>query len=270
MSVDQAKSSPPVVSETSIDFIAKLYFSPLEMAEARRLYKESGSYAEAIAYLVGCGDDMRHTPAYYTIPGGKIHIPQPGRPPDSLAHVSIPLVNLARRAFPDPQPQAESVVGRTRAKGQQLGFWDEAELTAGGQGTPTTAANQARAARPKKLSYVEQPIARRYGQALPGWVVKDRGLGYLARQMSSGDGYFVSLIHLKSRREIASVIAGSLDHERIREWVSACALLTDWNQGIQAILKEKPGEQKQRAWSRQLEGIWSEQETKVKRQLTFF
>ncbi len=88
--------------------------------------------------------------------------------------------------------------------------------------------------------------------------------------MQSGRSYLVSLIHLKSGREMASVIAQSLDHERIREWMSACAILTDWTRGIQVILREKQGEQKQRAWSRQLEGIWREQKTTVKRQLAFF
>ncbi len=180
MSVDQAASSPPSVSETSITFVAKAYFSPGELAEARRLYKESGSYAEAIAYLVGCGEDLRHTPSYLTIPGGKVHIPRPGRAEDSLAYLSIPLVELARRAFPDPLPQAEKEVGRTGAKGEQPGFWDASELTADGHEASAASAQQPRTTRPKakKLMYVEQPIARRHRQPTQGWFVKDRGIGY--------------------------------------------------------------------------------------------
>ncbi len=259
MSLDQAAKKPPSVSETSFTFVAKAYFSPGELAEAWRLYKENGSYAETIAYLVGCGEDLRRTSSYLTIPGGKVHIPRPGRLEDSLAYISIPLVELARRAFPDPLPQAEKEVGRTSAKGKQPGFWD-------------ASAQQPRTTRPKakKLMYVEQPIARRHRQPAQGWVVKDRGIGYTVEPMQNGGGYLVSLIHLKSGREMASVIAPSLDHERIREWVAACAILTDWTRGIQVILREKQGEQKQRAWSRQLEGIWREQKTTVKRQLAFF
>src|SRR6266700_32119 len=82
MSVDQAASSPPSVSETSITFVAKAYFSPGELAEARRLYKESGSYAEAIAYLVGCGEDLRRRQSAYPstwtrrgFPGLSLHPP---------------------------------------------------------------------------------------------------------------------------------------------------------------------------------------------------
>ncbi len=75
MSADRSSSLPLVVSEKDINFAAQLYFSPLEMAEARRMYQESGSYAEAIAYLVGCGDDLRRMLTYMTIPGGKVHIP---------------------------------------------------------------------------------------------------------------------------------------------------------------------------------------------------
>ena len=272
MSVDQAASSPPSVSETSLSFVAKAYFSPGELAEAWRLYKENGSYAETIAYLVGCGEDLRRTSSYLTIPGGKVHIPRPGRAEDSLAYLSIPLVELARRAFPDPLPQAEKEVGRTGAKGEQPGFWDASELTADGHEASAASAQQPRTTRPKakKLMYVEQPIARRHRQPTQGWFVKDRGIGYTVEPMQSGRSYLVSLIHLKSGREMASVIAQSLDHERIREWMSACAILTDWTRGIQVILREKQGEQKQRAWSRQLEGIWREQKTTVKRQLAFF
>lgn len=270
MPANQAGPSPPPVSETDMNFIATLYFSPLEIAEARRLYADSGSYAKAIAYLVGCGDDMRRTPAYCTIPGGKVHIPRPGCPEDSMAYVSLSLGNLAQRAFPDPHSRVESETTGMDAQRRQLSFWDEAELVAGGQKTLEIPPKRAKPAHQKRLTYIEQPIARKYGSPIPGWVVKDRGLGYLVEPMRSGDGSCVSLIHLKSKRELVSVIVATLDHERIRAWVSACAQLTDWNQGIMAILKEKPGEQKQRTWSRQLEAIWRDQQTKVKRQLAFF
>ena len=264
------QAGPPAVSETYLNFIARLYFDAREMTEARRRYQESGSYAQAIAYLVGCGDDMRHTPAFCTIPGGKVIVSQPDRPEGSLAYVSLPLVNLAQRAFPDPGPRPECETVGTGGEKRQLGFWNEDELASGGTGTPTAAAKRVNSPRQKRLTYIERPIAQRYGQPVPGWVAKDRGLGYLVEHMRSADGYLVSLIHLKSRRALAEVISTSLDHERIREWVSACALLTDWNQGIQAILKEKPGKQKRLAWSRQLGDIWSDQQTKVKRLLAFF
>ncbi len=271
MSADQTEPAAPIVSDTYIDFIARLYFDAQELAEARRRYQESGSYAEAIAYLVGRGNDLRHSPAYTTIPGGAVLIPRPGRGEGSLAYLSLSPAHLACRAFPDPQPQVEGVGEQTSATARQLSFWGECMGTPGEAGVPMhSPPKQARATRPKKLSYVEQPISRRYAQPVQGWVVKDRGLGYYAEEMRSGDGYLVGLVHLKSGREFASVLTLSLDHDRIRAWVSACAQLTDWNQGIQAILKEQSGEQKQRAWSRQLERIWYDQQTSVKRQLAFF
>src|SRR5260221_10132595 len=76
MSLDQAAKKPSSVSETSLTFVAKAYFSLGELEEARRLYKESGSYAQSITYLVGCGQDLRRTLSYLTIPGGKVHIPR--------------------------------------------------------------------------------------------------------------------------------------------------------------------------------------------------
>lgn len=275
---------PTLDLEGWITFVAKAYFSPLETGEARLILQGGGSYDEALAYLVEQGQDMRKTPIYTTVPNGKVLVAKPGRPADSLAYIPIPLMEVARRAFPCPKAY-ESQVGEEQSGGftptgrVQLAFWEESELIGGNQQEGSTgptsndhraAPPQRKGARPKKLHYIEQPVAKIHCEPRPGWVVKDRGLGYTVEPMRTRSGYLVSLIHLKSRREMASVVCDSLDHERIREWVSACVLLTDWTKGIGTLLKEQQGEQKQRAWTRQLEALWYQQKFTVKRQLSFF
>jgi hypothetical protein len=270
-------------NEGWITFVARSYFSPLETGEARRILQETQSYQDALAYLVGVGEDLRLTPVYTTTPNGKVLIAEPGRPADSLAYIPVPLIELARRAFPDPHAtEARDSLDQSGSDDQrqgrntQLSFWEESELRGeertGQQDTSQPAAvRKTPSARSKKVLYVEQTIARVHCAPQPGWVARDRGLGYLVVPMRPpNSGHVVSLIHLKSRREMASVLCDPLDHERIRMWICTCLPLTDWTRGIQALLKEQQGEQKQRSLTARLEEFWYQQTFTVKRQLAFF
>ena len=263
---DRLTSLPTPITETYIDFVTKMYFSPHELTTARRLLKQSESYAEAISYLIECGKDLRQTSIYLTIPGGRVLINRPDRPEGSLAYVPVTVKYLAHRALPDPQEKAVQEAG----KNTRLGFWTESELTAQSQEEPSVPAGRSKSSRPKKPKFIEHLIVQKYGPPIQGWVVKDRGLGYFIEPMRTGEDYLVRLIHLKSRREMALIFVKSIDHERIRAWVSACVSLTDWTRGIQVILGEKEGKHKQQAWATQLESIWREQQSVVKRQLAFF
>ena len=136
-----------------------------------------------------------------------------------LARLSLPASDE-----PSTQPRSE--------KRRQLSFFEDVS----GVASEPREVEKAKKARKTRLSYVEQSITRGHESPKQGWVVKDRGLGYDVSPMRDG-GYQVHLVHLDSRREMAVVLLRDLDHERIREWVSACAVLTDWNKGIQAIVR---------------------------------
>jgi len=93
----------------------------------------------------------------------------------------------------------------------------------------------------------------------PGWIVKDGHLGYIIESRGQ-DFHHVSLIHLGSNHVMATVYLSAIDettHARVRGWVADALQLTDWSMGIAAILREKGGEHKRAAWSRQLEALWS-------------
>lgn len=277
---DALSTLPPA----HVAFVVRTYYTSVELAEARRRYQDAGSYTEALAYLVDLGQrDLRRSALYTTIPTGKVLIHQPDRPEGSLSAVPLPQIELARRAFPclDEASARTSGLALSGAEDprrrEQLTLWGEGD-TPGiqVQGTPpephqgSKMPGLAKAAGAKKLVYLEQTIVRRFGSHVPGWVVKDRGLGYYLEPLRSGQGYLVTLVHLKSRRDLASAILPECDHERIRLWVGACVTLTDWTRGIQAILREQEGEQKMRAWEGRLTDIWYEQERRLKRQLSLF
>jgi hypothetical protein len=244
--------------------VVQQYFRDEELAEAHRLIETGHSYEEAIASLASSAEDSLRNSGekpywFFTIPSGRVSIYRPGHSWPERPLYRFQASYLATLALPAPIQQEEPEM-----KGRQLSFWDESEIAVPSQ---VRQEERPKKTRTKKLKYIERPIAKRYGHPQQGFVVKDAGLGYVTERM--GEGYLVTLIHLKSRREMASVIIGAVDHERIREWVSACVPLTDWNKGIQALLAEKQGKQKQLAWSRQLEAIWYEQK-RVKRQIAFF
>lgn len=247
------------------------YFHAEELAEAYRMVEADRSYEEAIAFLTKSAlDDLRNSgekvPPHWllTIPGGQVFVYRPGHCFPERPVYEFHVGYLATQAFPATQ-KSEQLALPGKPTRRQLGFWNESELTSHAQPQE----ERSKKTRPRKMIYLEQPIGSVHRPPQQGWVVKDAGLGYIVEPMRVGEGYRVILIHLKSRREIASVIIQVVNHERIREWVSACVPLTDWNQGIQALLAEKQGKQKQLAWSRQLEDIWWRQK-RVKRQLAFF
>ncbi|MBA2681134.1 MAG: hypothetical protein H0U76_22390 [Ktedonobacteraceae bacterium] len=269
--------SPDCSDEEVLAVAVQQYFRSEELVEARRMIEVGHTYEEAIAFLAeSAEDDLRNSDErpywFFTIPSGKVSIYRPGHCFPERPLYKLYAGYLATQAFPLPvtyQPvitaKADKQAG---SKGRQLSFWDASEITDTVCSQDQEEARRKKT-RPKKLTYLEQSIAKAYGQPQQGWVVKDRGLGYVLVPMRGSEGHMVTLIHLKSRREMASVIIQTVNHERIREWVTACVLLTDWNKGIKAILAEKQGKQKQSAWSRQLEAIWWQQKS-VKRQLAFF
>lgn len=221
------------------------------------MQKEGTSYEEIIAYLVNCGQSsMRATPLYITIPGGKVLIQKPDRPPDSLASIPITLAELARRAFPPPEKNAIDHQADQRAHYHQYAMFDLDT-----EATRTTVTAKPRT-RPQKLIFVEQPIqvgTKKWSSEQRGWVIKNGWLGYIIRALPR-NGYEVAIIHLKSNRSMASIYLQQIDettHPRIQGWVVETSLLTDWSKGIAAILKEQPGEQKQRVWSRHIEALWT-------------
>jgi len=102
-------------------------------------------------------------------------------------------------------------------------------------------------------------------------MVKHGGLGYAVQEMRNG-GHCVHLVHLNSNREMATVYLPLLDedaHARLRAWVAEALQLTDWQTGISKIIKEKQGEQKQRAWARQLEELWRKHQQRLRQRPLF-
>lgn len=250
------------------------YFLPSELTFAQQLLSTGSSYEQAITSLVkkavealrNSNDVMPHVSAlwFVTLPSGKVLIYRPGHGFPERPLYELQASYLASLAI--PAPDGNEPCRRSRSEnGLQLSFFEDVSgVEPAGEPQEVEKAKKTRKAR---LSYVPQPIIKGHGQEVQGWVVKDRGLGYYISPRH--EGYSCHIVHLGSRREMAVVLLRDLDHERIREWVSACVMLTDWNRGIQAILAEKRGKQKQLAWSRQLEALWQEQR-QVKRQLTFF
>jgi len=264
--------APDCSDEELLTIALQQYFRPEEMVEARRMRDTGRAYEDALAFLAKSAEkDLRNSgeqdPPHWilTIPGGQVFIYRPGHYWPSRPVYEFHAGYLATLAFP-PTQKPEQLAPADKPSRRQLSFWDEEALT-----PPVHPQEEGhpKKTHPKRLIYLEQPIGLVHRQPQQGWVVKDGGLGYVVEPMRVGEGYLVILIHLKSRREMASVVTQTLDHERIREWVSACVPLTDWNRGIQAILKEMQGKQKQLAWSRQLEAIWWQQK-QIKRQMAFF
>ena len=260
--------SPDCSDEELLSSARQQYFHAEELAEARRMVEAGRLYEEAIAFLAKSAEkDLRNSgekdPPHWilTIPGGQVFIYRPNHYWPSRPVYEFHAGYLATLAYPPTQKPAQPT---SSGRAKQLGFWDEKELT-----LQTGPEGRSKKIRKSKLTYLEQSVGSTHGPEHLGWVVKDGGLGYVVEPMRVGEGYLVTLIHLKSRRKMAEVVIQAVNHERIREWVSACVHLTDWNRGIQAILKEMQGKQKQLAWSRQLEAVWWQQK-RVKRQLAFF
>jgi hypothetical protein len=248
------------------------YFHAEELAEAHRMVEADRSYEDAIAFLVKSAEaDLRNSgekvPPHWllTVPGGQVFIYRPGHCFPERPVYEFHVGYLATLAFPATQ-KPEQPTPPSRPVGRQLSFWDESELTFHAQSQEEVCSKKTRT---RKMVYLEQSIRSVHRAPQQGWVVKDAGLGYIVEPMRVGEGYLVVIVHLKSGREMASVVIEAVNHERIREWVSACVPLTDWNRGIQALLKDVQGKQKQLAWSQQLEAIWWQQK-RVKRQVPFF
>lgn len=92
------------------DAVIQHYFAPEELVQARHMAEETGSYEEAIRYLVQLGQDSLRDSAearpprvYITIPGGRIIIHHPARlGVDNPVLYTFSIAHLACQAFPPP------------------------------------------------------------------------------------------------------------------------------------------------------------------------
>ncbi|GCE31995.1 hypothetical protein KDA_74790 [Dictyobacter alpinus] len=254
--------------EEAVEYAFQHYFFPEELAEARLMLQGGRAYEEAIAYLVDRGHSTLRNSGepqpprmFITIPGGNVFIRHPARlyphRPIWEGHVSA----LACVVFPRPatEIQPETPVALTNGnRYQQFSLFDE-EMSGTNDGKAEKPKRTS--ARAKKLKYLEQSVrmgTQKTWWAWPGWVVKDEHLGYVIKKLKE-DFYGVSLVHCKSNHVMATVYLSVLDettHARVRGWIADALQITDWSRGITAILKEKTGEHKKRAWSRQLEELW--------------
>lgn len=262
-----ATLSPTCSDEEVVEFTLQHYFSPEELSEAHRMLDTGSTYEEAIAYLADLGHSQLrdsqepHPPRIFiTIPGGKVLVHHPTRPfphrPVWEGHVSI----LASLVLPRPATETQPAMPAAQVEGnsyQRFSLFDDVSDTDGGNAEKSKRAS----IRPKKLTYLEQPVCmgtQKTWWTRPGWVVKDGHLGYVIEKLKE-DFYGVSLVHRKSNHVMVTVYLSVLDettHARVRGWVADALQITDWSKGITAILKEKTGEHKKRAWSRQLEELW--------------
>lgn len=245
------------------------YFTPDERTRAETL-AQTESYEAAIAYLAQAGahslrdSGEEHPPRIYiTIPGGQVLIHHPARlfPAPTLYAMSV--AHLAMRAF--PPPVAEHASGH------------EATPVCAAKPDPPPASNVTRSRKkpvqPRPCAFLEQAVrigTKRHFWTRQGWVVKKGFLGYVLTKLPSGS-YRVELVHLVSYWVLAAIYVevDETTHERLQSWVRDVHALTDWSRGISAILKEKPGEQKKWAWTKQLEDLWQSRRQQL-RQLSFF
>jgi len=268
--MSSATLSPLCSDEEVVDFALQHYFLPEELAEARRMREAGSTYEEAVAYLADRGQatlrnsgETQPPHMFLTIPPGMVFVYHPERRfphrPVLRCHVGY----LASRALPQPSTEIQAATMPAQAEGhpyQCFSLFDDVPTTDGGEVEKTKGPRT----RPKKLKYVEQLVrmgTRKTWWTQPGWVVKDGYLGYVMKGLQPGF-YEVSLVHLKSNHVMATVYLSALDEAtqaRVQAWVTDALRLTDWSRGITAILKEKTGEQKKAAWSRQLEELWKQQ-----------
>ncbi len=270
--------------DEAVSFAIEHYFLPEELAEAQAMLERGCSYEEALAYLVKRGmDTLRNSSdgnpnrprhLFLTIPGGTVFIRHPTRPFPERPVLTTSVAQLASLAFPAPShaasPARQDAVGLTT--GRQIPLFDDGSL-APSSGPPRVGKASTRT-RPKKISFVEGRIrvgTKKLWWEYPGWIVKQGGLGYAVQEMRNG-GHCVHLVHLNSNREMATVYLSLLDedaHARLRAWVAEALQLTDWQAGITRIIKEKQGEQKQRAWERQLEELWRKHQQRLRQRPLF-
>lgn len=258
-----------------LDFVLHHYFLSEELARARQMLEDGSTDEEAIAYLSDQGQStLRRSqepmPPYMfiTIPGGLVIVYHPARLFPHLpiweGHVSA----LARCVLTLPQAESSSKTATTArqrpgSRYERLSLFDQEPLLDEKKIEPSRRTG----GRPKKLRFVEQPVrlgTQKAWWTRPGFVIKDGPLGY-AIEARKTDFYQVSLVHLPSNHVLASVYLSALDettHPRVRAWLADVLMLTDWSRGMTAILKEKTGEQKKRAWAAQLEALWKKHQNR--------
>ena len=244
-----------------VDFAIRHYFTPEELAEAQRCRV----YEKAIAYLIRrgtetlrCSEEKRPPHWIITLPGGMVMIHHPDRPwpapPLAELHISV----LAKQVCPlAPAPALfPSEPERSYGGYRQESFFEDALQTE----RPREKSRQV-GTRRKRQTFLERMIRRgttAVWSEQKGWVLKDGPLGYVITARPRGS-FEVGLIHLPSNREMATVYLDAIDEttrERLQGWVVDALALTDWSRGISAILKEVPGEHKQRTWTRRIEDLW--------------
>ena len=264
--------SPVCTDDEVVDFAVQHYFTPEELGEAQRLIEAGKCYEEAIAFLVGRGQDTlrnsgeeRPPHLFITIPGGTVFVYHPQRHFPQRPVLKCHVGHLASRILPRPSMTVpptpdDHPAQATGNRYQHFSLFVDVPVDpAGGENAEKT---KRAGTRTKKLKFVEQPVRMGSGRVWrerPGWVVKEGFLGYVIQALKP-DFFEVGLVHLKSNHVMATVYLHVLDestHERVQGWVADALQLTDWSRGIAAILKEKTGEQKKGAWARELEGLWN-------------
>ncbi|GAC1357740.1 MAG: hypothetical protein NVSMB38_40440 [Ktedonobacteraceae bacterium] len=276
--------SLPLDASCSDDEVVKWvvlhYFFADELAEAQRMMEIGKTYEEAIAYLADRGQDtLRHSDdpqphLFITIPNGHVSIFHPQRRFPGPPVLRCQVGHLASLALPQPLNDVlpTPTEGSTsNAHYRTVSLFDGVADPSREKDEKPKRANT----RPKKVKYIQQPV--RVGTAKTwrthtGWVVKDGHLGYTVIEMKP-DFIEVNLMHLASHHVMASIYLSVLDettHARIQDWVTDVHSLTDWSQGIASLLKEKVGEKKKDAWSRQLEDLWRERHRNAAYQRSLF
>lgn len=269
------------------DAVIQHYFAPEELVQARHMAEETGSYEEAIRYLVQLGQDSLRDSAearpprvYITIPGGRIIIHHPARlGVDNPVLYTFSIAHLACQAFPPPTTRSApaSVPASDPVPLQPLFFDSPPAALTKEVASPVARAHTnggAKGARAKRGTFVQQPVSlgnKSWSYTREGWVLKHGWLGYVLKPFPEG-GASVDLVHLVSHRVMATISLADVDettHARLQAWVCEVHALTDWSRGIQALLREQAGKQKLRAWSALLEQRWKEQQ-KTPMQVSFF
>jgi hypothetical protein len=261
---------PPTCSdEEVVEFALKHYFLPEELTEARRMMETGRSYEEAVAYLADRGlstlRDSGGPPPhiFLTIPGGLMFVYHPQHPFPHRPVLECSVGQFASHVLPRPETPIQSVAKTTGNRYQQFSLFEKVPDQTGER----VEKGKQPSNRPKKLRYAIAPVrigTKQLWRERPGIVVKDGYLGYVVEQIKP-DFYSVNLVHLNSNRIMATVYLSALDettHARIQGWVADALQLTDWSRGITAILKEKTGEKKQYAWSKQIEALWKKHRTR--------
>lgn len=266
----------PCQVQDLLDWVKAHYWTEEELTEAVQKQRES-CYEAALSLLVSRGvDELRNscepqTPRLFiTIPGGRILVHQPGSTANDMMRVATLMVGeLARLVLlahvDEHSPALDPATG-------MLSLWDDLDLdpTLSQTSVQLPRKREKRGTRattpPKALVFDELPVRmgnKTLWHTAPGWVVRQRGLAFVLEAQRDGAHDLVSIVHVESNRVLTSFEVThheALVQARVRAYMQLVVPLTDWTQGMQAILAEKQGARKQSQWSLYLLNLWWEQE----------